>query len=91
MDTFHAEKDTDNSLKKSNTINADSYTDSIYQKSQIVRFKNEILQSLQGDIKKRFDSEFKFFKSRCEELRSKQEELRPKDEIINRALVLLGN
>ena len=56
-----------------------------------MRFKNKILQSLQGDIKKRFHSEFKFFKSRCEELRSKQEELRPKDEIINRTLVLLGN
>ena len=77
MDTFQAEKDTDNFLKKSNTINADSYTDSIYEKRQIVRFQNEILQSLQEDIKNIFDSEFKFFKSRCEELRSKQEKLRP--------------
>ena len=39
------ENDTDNSLKKSNTINADSYTDSAYEKNEIVRFKNEILQS----------------------------------------------
>ena len=46
------EKYTDNSLKKSKTINADSYIDSAYDKSQIIRFKDEISQSLQGDIKK---------------------------------------
>ena len=62
------ERDTDNSFKKSNTIKADSYIDSAYEKSQIVRFKNEILQNLQGDIKKLLDSEFKFFKSRCDDL-----------------------
>ena len=54
------EKDTDNSLKNSNTINADSFTDSAYEKSQTVTFENEILESLQGDIKKLLDSEFNF-------------------------------
>ena len=87
-------KDTDNSLKKFNTISTDSYVNSAFEKPQIVRFKNEILQSLQGDIKKLLESRFKFFKSRCEDVVVKsnatlnsqikhlQEELRSKDEII---------
>ena len=54
------EKDTDNSLKNSNTINADSFIASAYEKSQIVTFKNKILESLQGDIKKLLDSDFNF-------------------------------
>ena len=54
------EKDTDNSLKKLNTINTDSCIDSAFEKPEIVRFKNEILKSLQGDIKKLFESGFKF-------------------------------
>ena len=45
------DKDTDHSLKKINTINADSYIDSAYEKSQIVRFNNDILQNLIVDIK----------------------------------------
>ena len=36
-------KDTDNFLKKSSNINADSYIDSAYEKSQILRFKSEFL------------------------------------------------
>ena len=46
-----SEKDTDNSLITSNSVNADLYIDSAYEKNQIVRFKNKILQSSQGDIK----------------------------------------
>ena len=37
------EKDTNNSLKKFNTITTDSYIDSAFEKPQIVRFKNNIL------------------------------------------------
>ena len=40
------ERDNYNYLKMSNTINADSYIDLVYEKYQIVKFKNEILQSL---------------------------------------------
>ena len=81
----------------------DSYIDSAYEESQIVKFKNEILQTLQGDIKKLLDSEFTFFKSRCEDLVVKssatlnsqikhlQEVLRSKDEKINQSLTVLNN
>ena len=53
-------KDIDKFLKKSNAINADSYIDSGYEKCQIIRFKNEILQR---DIKKLLDKELKNVKS----------------------------
>ena len=33
-----------------------------------MRFKSEILENLQGDIKKLLNSEFESFKSRCEDL-----------------------
>ena len=53
-------------------------------KAKIVSFKNEILESLQEDIKKWFDSEFEFFKTRCEDLVVKSNAiLRLEDEIIN--------
>lgn len=53
-------------------------------KAKIVSFKNEILESLQEDIKKWFDSEFEFFKTRCEDLVVKSNTiLRLEDEIIN--------
>ena len=98
-----SEKDTDNSLITSNSVNADLYIDSAYEKNQIVRFKNKILQSSQGDIKNLFDSEFEFLKSRHEDLVVKsnatfnsqtkhlQEELKSKDEIINQTLILLSD
>ena len=91
------EKDTDNYLKKSNTVNANSYIDLAYEKSQIVRFINGVLQRLQGDIR-RF-----FFKSRCKDLFVKlnatlnseikhlQKELKSKDDIINHTLTLFCN
>ena len=87
------DKDTDHSLKKINTINADSYIDSAYEKSQIVRFNNDILQNLIVDIKTLSD---KFLKWRCEDLivkssdnhisqiKHSQEALRSKDGIINK-------
>ena len=56
-------KDIDKLLKKSNAINGDSYIDSAYEKSQITRFRNEILQSFQRDIKKLLDKELKNVKS----------------------------
>lgn len=61
------------------------------------------MQSLDEDIKKLFDNEFKFLNSRCEDLIVKsdptlnsrikhlQEELILKDEIINQTLALLSN
>ena len=68
-----------------------------------MRFDNDILQSLDEDIKKLFDNEFKFLNSRCEDLivksaptlnsriKHQQEELLSKDEIINQTLALLSN
>ena len=53
-------------------------------KAKIVSFKNQILESLQEDIKKWFDSEFEFFKTRCGDLVVKSNAiLRLEDEIIN--------
>ena len=46
---FVSQKDTKNSLKKSNSIIEDSYIYSAYEKSEIMRFRNDILQNLQGD------------------------------------------
>ena len=39
------EKDTNNSFKKFNIITTNSYMDLAFEELQIVRFKNEILQS----------------------------------------------
>ena len=46
IDSASPEKDTDNPLKKTNTINADSYIDSAYEKSKVVRFEKQDLAKL---------------------------------------------
>ena len=73
------------------------------KKSNFVIFKNKVLQSLQGDIRKLFDSEINISKSRCKGLVAKSntkfdnqikhlpEKLKPKDEIKNHTLTLLDN
>ena len=54
------------------------------RKAKIVSFKNEILESLQEDIKKWFDSEFEFFKTKYEDLVVNSNAiLRLEDEMIN--------
>ena len=62
-----AGKEKDDTLEKSNSSNVHTYIDSAYNKVIFVNLKNEILQSLQGDIKILFDNEFTIFKLRCKD------------------------
>ena len=73
------------------------------KKAKFVIFKNKVLESLQSDIWKLFDSEFNISKTRSkglvaksntklhEQIKHLSEKLKLKDETINQTLTLLDN